>query len=316
MYKAQYIETCHSRELPLCFQPFWLDALCGAGHWDACVAIDKGGAVTGVLPYYRRRRWGVLTLAMPPLTAYGGPWLIYPDHMEKRHSRYTFEKHVCETLIDQLPRAALYRQNFHPQVQNWYAFYLRGFQQTTRYTYCLEPAGDLDACYRAFKSSVRTNLKKMARSMLVRRADAQAEQVFDRYCSALRRKGLSAPCGPEPFARLHHALQQRGQSACWMATDRASGHLQAGLYLVYDRKCASILLSTVADTGINHCALHGLIWEAIQFAAQKNLTLDFEGSMDPGVAHLFRSFGAAMLPYFSVWKAGNKWLDWLYAFRR
>lgn len=312
MYKAQYIETCRSHGLPLCFQSFWLDALCGAEDWNACVATDKGGAVTGVLPYYMRRRWGVLTLSQPPLTSYGGPWLFYPDNLEKRHSRYTFEKHVCETLIDQLPKAVFYRQNFHPDVQNWYPFYLRGFYQTTRYTYCLEPAGDLDACYRAFKSSVRANLRKMERSLYVRRADAQAEQVFGWYGAAMRRKGLRPPCDAERFARLHKALQQRGQSACWVAADQSSGHLQAGLYLVYDDQRASILLSALTDATISHGALHGLIWEAIQFAAQKKLLLDFEGSMDPGVEHLFRAFGGVMTPYFAVWKAGNKWVDWLY----
>ena len=313
MRKNLYIERSRETYLPIQFQPWWLDAVCKPEHWGACVATDSGGAPTGLLPYFLRKRWGMTIIALPPLTSYAGPWFLYPDNPDfKRHSRYTFEKAVGETLIEQLPKTAFFFQHFHPNIQNWYPFYTKGFRQTTRYTYCFDPIGDLQACFDAFKSGVRANLKKMEKTVVVQRADARAGVVFDLHGATLRGKGLRPPCPTEVFERLHHALQLRGQSACFLALDRQDGTPHAGIYLVFDQRTASILISGLAERFKGSCAMYGLIWEAIQFAAQRGLSLDFEGSMDPGVEHLFRGFGAVMTPYFSVWKAGNKCLELAY----
>ncbi len=316
MCKNRYLEYSREAYFPLQFQPWWLDAVCGSEHWQACVAVDKGGALIGALPYFLRRQWGMNTISLPPLSAYAGPWLVYPDNPDfKRHSRYTFEKAVCEALIAQLPKTAFFSQNFHPDLQNWYAFYTKGFRQTTRYTYCFEPIQDLQACFDAFKSGVRANLKKMEQAVDIVRADKRADLIFALHCDGLRQKGLGAPCQPAVFGRLHDALQTRGQSAGWLAMDKNDGTPHAGLYLAFDQRKASLLVSGLETRHRGSCAIYGLIWEAIQFASHKGLALDFEGSMDPGVEHLFRSFGAIMKPYFSVWKAGNWCLEmgyWAY----
>jgi len=304
--QALYREFCDIYAVSLYHQPWWLDAVCGPEHWSACVSTDKGGTVTGILPYYVTKRWGIKVLLQPPLTTYAGPLLFYPDHPEfKLNSRYTFEKKVQTQLIAQLPKYALFRQHFRTEVINWMGFYQAGFQQSTRYTYTLDTLVSMNHLIEGVKSGTRTNLKKAEKYSIISIEPRMAATIFDFYTAALKQKGLRLPCTKQVFLPLHAVLAKREQVACFVAFDR-EGHIpQAGLYLVFDAHSAGILLSGVSAEFRHTAVMHGLIWAAIEFCHAKKLALDFEGSMEPGVEHLYRSFGATMVPYFKVWK----WLN-------
>lgn len=295
--------------MPIPLQPWWLDAVCGPTGWDVVIATDKAGRVEAVLPYHIRRYWGILPyITLPPLTTYAGPWWLYPSQAGfKRHSRYAFEKHVCGQLIAQLPQCWYFTQHFHPDIQNWYAFFLKGFRQTTRYTYILEPLEHLGTYYQNLKGSVRSDLKKAAKNVQIEREDFQAPPIFALYSSILPRKGRKAPCLPTVFERLHKVLQDKAQSVCFTARGKHMGELCGGLYLCFDNRAASVLFCAVEPHWQHTCALHALFWEAVQWAGSKGLRLDFEGSMDAGLEAVFRSFGGQMVPYFSVWKAFVFW---------
>ena len=39
--KQRYGQICHAAgDLPLFFQPFWLDAVCAEGRWEGWLALD------------------------------------------------------------------------------------------------------------------------------------------------------------------------------------------------------------------------------------------------------------------------------------
>jgi hypothetical protein len=42
------------------------------------------------------------------------------------------------------------------------------------------------------------------------------------------------------------------------------------------------------------------LWEAVIFASSVVRRFDLEGSMLPGIEHVFRGFGARQVPYFSI----------------
>ncbi|HRI58100.1 MAG TPA: hypothetical protein PK228_00165, partial [Saprospiraceae bacterium] len=159
--KTRYADFCQNNYIPLHLQPWWLDAVCGESAWDVSLSINGSGAITGVWPYYLQRRFGQSFVRQPPLTSYGGPWLVYPDHPKFRSlKRSEFEKMVFDELIKHLPKTVFFQQNMHPDVQNWLPLCWAGFRQTTRYTYIFKDLSDLEKTKAGFKNTLRTDLKK------------------------------------------------------------------------------------------------------------------------------------------------------------
>ena len=301
--KSRYSEFCRKSYVPLHFQPWWLDAVCGAEGWNVVLSTDASGQIRGVLPYHQTRRWGLKIIQLPPLTSYAGPWLIYPEQPDfKAVSRLSFEKKVMTELIQQLPRTFFFKQNFRPEIQNWLPFYWQGFRQTTRYTYQFQSPINLEKITAGFKHTLRTDLKKAEKQTEIRRDDQAWAQVFDLNRRSFQRKNLRQPYQQKTFKNLHDALQLRQQSACFLAYDRLSGQPSAGLYLVFDTQQAAILMTGTAPEFKGQCGVYGLIWEAIRFCAEHALQLDFEGSMDEKIEYSFRAFGAELQPYSQIWR--------------
>jgi Acetyltransferase (GNAT) domain len=315
--KALYLEFCASGYLPMHLQPWWLDAVCLPEHWEVALVVDGSGAVVGALPWYKKMRWGLPVLQMPPFTTYAGPWLRYPAEPNfKLHSRYAFEKKVLAELIQQLPRHAFFLQNFRPEVENWLPFYWEGFQQSTRYTYIFEDTSQFVAIMSGMKNTLRSDLKKAENLVEYHQENDAWQTVFQLNAQSFLRKKLQQPYPVAAFKRLHEALSERQQMACFIARDRVSGEAHAGLYLAFDGRQAAVLLTGIATQYKGSCAIYGLFWEAVKFCGKRGLSLDFEGSMEMGIEHTFRSFGAKQQPYFQVWHGQNRFLEMAFLWRR
>ena len=311
--KVRYAEICKRHYVPLQLQPWWLDAVCGQEHWDVCLARNGSGQIIGALPYCCKKHFFGKTIVQPPLTSYGGPWFfIDPEKLKKPGSRYQQEYKVLEELIRQLPPTVFYRQNFHPDIKNWLPFFWDGFRETTRYTYQFDHPGDLEKIETGFKNTLRTDLKKAGRSVEAHRQDDAIDAVFRVHEQSFLRQNKRPPYTLEVCRRLNAALLQRGQVACWLALDRHSGEPHAGLCVAYDTRRAGILLTGTDPAHKSASAIWLLFWEAIVFCLEKNLSLDFEGSMDRNIERGFRAFGADLVPYHSIWRPGNRVLDIAY----
>ena len=298
-------------------QPWWLDALCLAENWDVALAFDGAGGVLGALPWHKKRRWGLWVIQNPPISAYAGPWLRYPEAPSlKLQSRYSFEKKVCNALIHQLPRTIFFLQNFRPEVENWLPFYWHGFRQSTRYTYVFDHPIALDDITTGMKNTLRSDLKKAAQGVEYRLENNAWNTVLQLNTQSFERKKLRQPYDESTFERLHIALAGRQQMACFIARDRISDAPHAGLYLAFDTQQAAVLLSGAATAYKSSCAVYGLFLEAIKFCSERGLSLDFEGSMSPAVEHTFRAFGARQQAYSQVWKARSKFWELLFHLSR
>lgn len=311
--KARYIQFCSTNYVPLSFQPWWLDAVCGPEGWGVCLAEDGGGNITGAMPWYKKRRLGLWVVQQPPLSTYAGPWLAYPQTPDfKLQSRYAFEKKTMVDLIGALPGCVFFQQNFRPEIENWLPFYWQKFRQTTRYTYVFDAGVSLENITAGMKNTLRTDLKKAEKSASFHRDDGAFASVFQLNKASFNRKNMEQPYDFAVFEQLHQALATRRQSACWMAYDVNTAEPHAGLYLVFDDRQAAVLLTGVAPAYKQSCAIYGLFWEAIVYCAEHGLSLDFEGSMQPEIEHVFRAFGARLQPYFQVSRAKNRFFDVLF----
>ncbi len=302
-HKAHYRELCKSNEsVPLHLRPRWLDAVCGKDDWDVALATDGGKRVTGVMPYFQTRRWGMPVIQLPPLTSYGGPWLFYPQKADlKLHSRYSFENKTLTELLRKLPQTVFFQQNFRPEIQNWLPFRWAGFRQSTRYTYVLDPVKEVGEFSRSLTSGTRKKIKQAGEQFSVA-GERDLGLLYDFYQLTCQRRGIRPGADFTVLTRLYQALDLRGQCELLVARRRSDNQPMAAQLITNDGRQASLLLGGQAigrDTGhLNYL----MLYESVRQALLHGQSVDFEGSMDPGVEQVFRSFGGRMVPYFQVWK--------------
>lgn len=305
--KQAYIDLCTSTELPLHMQPIWLDAVCGPDHWQVCLSYDSEGITNGALPYYLTRRLGLQQITMPPLTDYIGPWIRLPEEPKmKRERRYTLQQRILQQLVDQLPDVALFRQQYYPELDNWLPFYWRGYQQTTLYTYTFDDLSDMEKIYLNLKRSIRTDLKKADRQLIVQPSE-DLHTLIRLYRASLQSRGQDAmPATISTLEKVYATLQASGQAELILALDRTSGRAHAGLLLVWDARRTYFLVSGTDPVYKGSAAVHLLYWHAIKQSSRGGRSVDFCGSILPGVEHVLRAYGARRRPHYRIFKARNR----------
>lgn len=290
--------------LPLFYRDWWLDAVCGTQGWAAAM-VNQGDSVAGVLPFHYRRRFGLPAILPPPLTPFLGPWLVYPEGMN-RPNRYAFENRILAGLADELPDVVFYIQKWHYRTDNWLPFYWRGFQQRTHYSYVIEPLGSSERIWSAFRGSVRTDIRKAEGSCVVSAGEDTAP-LYGLLQQVFSRQRRSVPFSSFWLSRLYRRIQAHGSGRIYYARDENQQRITAGVLVVWDRASAYLLL-TGRDAAEEGGAVSLLIWKALQSLPETVRRFDFEGSMLPGVESYFRSFGGERKPYFRV---HNRWYECL-----
>jgi Acetyltransferase (GNAT) domain len=310
--KSIYHDFCQTElSIPLFLQPWWLDAVCTKGEWDVCLSYDNAGRIDGILPYYQVFLKGVITaIVMPDLTPHAGVWTRLPDaDKSKRHSQYTVYKKILDKLLVQLPEVGLYHQKFHYSMEDWQPFYWKGYSQNTHYTYLLENLQDLDTIYKNFKGSVRTDLKKAAKSISVSQGDDI--YLFYELCQkSLKKQGASMAYSLQSLVSLDKVLVQKGLRKIYFAYD-AEKRCHSAIYVVCYNGIAHYLCGGSDPDLRQSGATYLTLWQAIQDASKMAQVFDFEGSMIPSVEYAFRSFGAVQKPFFRITKAKNRFYEGL-----
>jgi hypothetical protein len=292
--------AAQSPTLPLCFQPWYLDAVTEEGEWKVLLAEDKG-EIQGVWPYFLKRKFGIPYIAMPHFTKWMGPWLV-PD----ADRRLTEEHRLLDALLAQLPTAAQIQVNCHPDLCNWLPLYWKGFRQTTRYTYTLDIT-DLARVQEGINRNIARNIKKAEAVVEISR-EGSLEAFFEINRLSFLRQKLEPTFTLAKMRRHLNALEQHNAVRLFFARD-AQGRLHSAAALTWDQRRAYYHLSGDDPALRSSGAGILLIWEAIQFA-HETLQLeifDFEGSMMPSVEAVRRQFGAVQQPYFQVWR--RNWLQ-------
>lgn len=293
-------------DLPLFLQPWFLDAVCEGGRWDACVA-EKSGKPVAVLPYFLKRKFGASYIAMPQLCKFLGPYLL-PEYRNLND-----ETRLYAVLLEQLPsQLAAFQQDFNYQVVNWLPFYWRGFRQTTRYSYVI-PLGLPEAdIFQKISKNYRQKIRTAQQSLRLRH-DLPASELLRLINLSFARQGLAAPLRADFFETYYQALESRGKCRLFFAED-ARGQIHSAALLAWDAQTAYLTLSGDDPHLRQSGSALFLKWEAVCFA-KNELQLDifdFEGSMIERIEIGRRDFGAQQKSYFRLqkewswlWKTGK-----------
>lgn len=308
MNKTSYIAFCqeHSARLPIFVQPWYLDAVCDDGAWDAVVVAEKD-EVAAVLPYFLKQKVGFRYVTMPHFTKHMGVFFAKEFSLSKQHQ-------LLEQLIAQLPKVHAFHQSFHPDFTNWLPFYWAGFRQTTRYTYRLN-VSDLDEVFQNINRNMRRNIKK-AQAQLTVTTGGSAEDFYAINRLSFERQGLRPPYTYEQFRRHDEVLSKHSARQFLFAKD-ATGRTHSAAHLIWDAQRSYYHIAgddpDLRDSGAGIL----LVWEAIRYTNEvlKLQVFDFEGSMIRSVEAIRRQFGAAQVPYFDIWQYHSRLYRFLKSFK-
>ena len=311
MSKIQYqvFFEAQQHRLPLFVYPWYLDAVCTEGIWDAVVVEEKGNLVAA-MPYFVKKKYGFRYITMPPFVKFMGPFFANPvPTLNTQHD-------LLEKLIAQLPKVQAFTQNFYYPITNWLPFYWNGFQQTTRYSYRIE-IENLEQAYQAIDAKRRKYIEKTSAQGIKVMPSDDARLFYQINAKSFERQGLRIPYSWEQFRQHDQALSAHQARQILFAKDE-QGRIHAGAYLIWDAHSAYYHFSGDDPDLRSSRAGFLLIWEAIRYTKEV-LALkifDFEGSMIQNVEYIRRQFGGVQTPYFTVWKYSGPLLGYLANLRR
>ncbi len=283
-------------QLPLCFQPWYLDAVCAGGSWGLALQ-EEDKQITGVWTWFEKKFLGLPYLTMPHFTKWMGPWLHpgRPGGLTQDHERLT-------ALMAQLPRVVKQDQDCHPSLQNWLPMYWAGYQQSTRYTYILQ-VDDLEQVKAGCNRNVRRTIHK-GESRLHLEEQADIAVLYLLLEKSFARQHLSLPYSLPLLTKHIQSLEENHAVKLFFALDDA-GNYHGASALSWDQHRAYYHLSGDDPTFRESGAGIYLTWKAIEYtqAHLRGRVFDFLGSMLPGVELVRRNFGARQEPYFRI----SKW---------
>lgn len=293
--------------------PWWLEAV-APGEWGE-VTVEGGGALAARWPYVRKKRFGFTFLVMPQLTQSLGPWLRPAEG--KYVNQVSVQRKLIKELLEKLPRADFFWQEFHPSITDWLPFYWQGFRQTTRYTYIIYNLTNLEKIWQGMTDKTRNVIRKAEKNGIKVVESEDLETFLRLNTLTFARRKMPMPYSPDLVRRIDAACQERSARKIFLAYDR-DGRVHCGLYLVYDAKAAYYLMGGIDEALKDRQGMALTVWESIKFAAGVTKIYDFEGSMQEPIERFVRGFGAVQTPYHSVLKCNSKLMqlafylnDWL-----
>ncbi|MBK7426931.1 MAG: GNAT family N-acetyltransferase [Saprospiraceae bacterium] len=294
-------------ELPVFQRSWWMDTVCGTEGWTSVLVYDTTDEVRAAIALPVGSKWGLKTRIQPLMTPFSGPYLaLPPSDLRTEIKTKTLYWEILEQLISALPPVHIEAFHLNPEIGDWLPFHWKGYKQTTKYTFRLQ-MDDPDKLFEQFKGNVRTQIRKSEQSIKIELSD-DIEALYIVQLASYDRKNNTSPIQLEYLQRIYNVCQQNNSIQSWVAKNEA-GKVVAGIICVHDSNTAYLLVSGTDISQGSHGAVQLLYWEAIRYYSDKVKFFDFEGSMLPGVAPLFLSFGGKMTPYTRVFKCSNRVLE-------
>ena len=285
-HKELYLAFCEQEsQLPLFFQPWWLDAVCAGRQWEVLLSFDKEGRVQAVMPYMLCSTLRLKYIQMPPQTPVQGIWI----RQDKQVSLDAWRE-VCNDFSAQLAQLGLayFSQQFPTGSACAIPLRDNGFKVKEQFTYLLDDNADLDKTLDSFSKNIKRQLQK---SLTLHIDNTMQPEDFFRFCQdCFSQKNKTIPYTREFFLVLQKKAERTDQCAI-LRVQNMDNETLAAVFLVWDKQTMYFLLPCISPVHTDTGAGALLVWETIKFAHQKKLQLDFvESSKKPIVS--YKQFGA------------------------
>lgn len=271
--------------LPLYAAPWWVEATCGVEGWDAVVRLDEAGNPVAALPFCKTRIRRLAAVITPPLTQWVTPIGVaggaYNDLQE---------------LIGALPSSSILDLSLSPACKDMPGV-LKGSVQV-QYSYVIPASGTMEQIRRGYNEGLKRNLRQ-AQGQYTLEESADVDLLVRLCHNSYVQRGLAAPRWLERVVPgVFDHLRQHQCGGIRLA--RHGDRVIAGMLTGWDGSM-TYYLAGGRDAGEGGAAAHAWVLDqAIEDARGRGQGFDFEGSMHPGIANFFQSFGATPVSFYRI----------------
>ncbi len=301
--REKYVKFCEKTYVPIYSKPWWLDTVCGSENWDVWL-YENGEEVLAAMPYYKEKRGAYRYITKAIWTQNNG--IIFAHSPEaKPVARQIFEERVINAACEYIRSLGVdvYEQQYHYSFTNWLPFFWNGYTAIVRYTYVMEDLTDMQEVSGRMSSKLRGKIKKGNKNAQIR-TGLDPDRFYAEHEKVFLKQGLECPFSPKKWAELYDACKEHEACEIFYAQE-PGGDVASVLFLVWDEQSVYQLLGGSMPEYQSLDTYDALIWEGIQFAAEKGLKYDFEGSVIKRISKSFREFGGEPKPYFRIRKVFN-----------
>jgi hypothetical protein len=272
---------------PLYSAPWWLNATCGADGWDILFFNVREENGQAFLPFQKTVIRGMNAMINPPLTQ----WLPLIKTSQLHNL-------IPENKLEELKDFSILDIAVKPMDGKLLSS--GELPINLKYSYLISSQTDINEIRGKYNEGLRRNLKEAAENYSIETSNDIG--TFLTLChSTYRQRGIKTPWWVnDKVPVIWNALLAEQQGVIELATK--DGVPVAGILTAWDDTTCYYLIGgrMTNERGASGHAL--LLDNAIGRASDKGIAFDFEGSMNPGIANFFQSFGATPEPYWQIRK--------------
>ena len=284
LYKDLY-EACD--KAPLYAAPWWLDATCGEGRWDTVSINNEKNKTTIIIPFFKTHIRGLSAIITPPMTQ----WLPVLNTSQK-------EDYSIAAFLQSLPTCSILdlamKPGAHPVLPD------PSFHVNYKYSYIIPPP-DVNVPFRSkYNEGLRRNLRDAEKKYQIEVTDDVP--TFLKLChSSYAYRKMSPPRWLDDILpRVVAVLAKNNSGLIHIA--KYEGKAIAGILTGWDKETTYYLFGGRGGDEQAASAHALLLDHAISEAQGRGHKFDFEGSMHPGIANFFQSFGATPENFWQIRK--------------
>ena len=269
-------------------EPWWLNIASGGNY--GVVEVSRNDQVVGSLPYMLKKRYGITTGSMPPLTHFLGPAIA--EQEGSANTRFQKTLSITEELLAKLPPTSSFHVKCHRGITDAIAFQKAKFRTSVQFTYEIYPK-PIDEIWKGILHKRRNVIRRAQKEIVYEDIKDPGEMIA--FCKRnLDARELKSYYGMEILHKLVVASLERGCGRITGTRDR-HGNLSTALFCVWDNGVYYFLVGTRSPNYYKG-SLTLLAWEAIKDAVERNLVFDFHGISNSDSVSFYSGFGATIVP--------------------
>ena len=280
---------------PLYAAPWWLDATCGQGGWDFVSLPGEEGKAAVFIPFYKTLIRGLSAFITPPMTQ----WLpvLTIDHSPV---------YSIASFLQLLPECSILDLTMKPGKNP----ILPGpsFHINHKYSFIIPHDGANGHFRLKYNEGLRRNLREAEKNYTI--AASEDIETFLSLCQfSFHHRKMNPPFWLDHIVPMVIAALRKNHSGM-INMAFYEGKAIAGILTGWDTDTTYYLLGGRRGDEPGASAHALLLDHAISEAQKKGHKFDFEGSMHPGIANFFQSFGAVPESYWQIRKfrgVGKLW---------
>ena len=285
----------NERDLPVWHQPWWLDLNC-KDRWSAKFVKDESGNIMISLPFTTRSRFGFKIVTQPSLNQCLGPW--FSNKVAILEDKQ-LQKDLIRDIVNQISWQDGYQQNWMPELTNLVELNPKHLERTVFHTYQLQLQDPSVNLWSGINSNMKRAIKKAQEQKKVfTRITHDIERIWKPLEDTFKRQGLTNPYDKKIMSAILEHGEFSSRSFGMVAID-CDDNTSASAIFISDERRTYYLAGGYSNPKSSDMSL--LLWDSIKEAKKRGSTVfDFEGSMIPGIAYFFSSFGANQISYLKL----------------